>query len=266
MSGATHARSHAAPTRAGRPGRPALWLVHALGDSSTAFEALLASPLARDFELLAPDWPGAGDGAAERTDGLDDLAVELAASVERHTPGVPVGFVGHSLGAAVAVRGVRKLDSVVGLFSIEGNLTAADAYFSALARKFEAPGLFHEHLLARIGALADAGESSRRDALHRYRANLARAAPENLWRIGRAAEAASRNDGLGEEYQALGIPRLYYWSPDNTPRETQAYILDHALRHAVFRGGHWPMLDQPEATARQIRTFFEPLFAGPAPR
>jgi pimeloyl-ACP methyl ester carboxylesterase len=248
-----------------RPARPALWLVHALGDSSTAFEALLASPLAREFELLAPDWPGSGDGVAERINGLDDLAVELAASVGRHTPGVPVGFVGHSLGAAVAVRAVPKLDRVVGLFSIEGNLTAADAYFSGLARQFEVPRRFREHLLARIGALADNGESSRRDALFRYRANLARAEPGNLWRIGRAAEAASRQDALGKEYQALGVPSLYYWSPDNTPPETQAYIHDHALRHVVFRGGHWPMIDQPEATAGRIRAFFEPLFARAGP-
>lgn len=261
MSGATPAHWCTVPRTAGQPGRPALWLVHALGDSGNAFEAVLASHLAREFELLAPDWSGAGD-AAERIDGLDDLAVWLVASVERHTPGVPVGFVGHSLGAAVAVRAVRQLDRVVGLFSIEGNLTAADAYFSGLARQFEVPSQFREHLLARIRALADSGDSSRRDAWHRYHANLARAAPENLWRIGRAAEAASRNDALGEEYQALRVPTLYYWSPDNTPRETQTYIHNHALRHAVFTGGHWPMIDQPDATARQIRAFFEPLFAG----
>jgi pimeloyl-ACP methyl ester carboxylesterase len=250
------------PRRAGHPGRPALWLVHALGDSSTAFEPLLAGPLAREFELLAPDWPSAGDATAERIDGLDDLAVWLAASVERQTPGVSVGFVGHSLGAAVAVRAVRRLDRVVGLFSIEGNLTAADAYFSGLARQFEVAGLYREHLLARIRAVAESGDSTRRDALHRYHANLARAEPESLWRIGRAAEAASRNDALGEEYRALGVPRLYYWSPDNTPPETQAYIHDRALRHAVFTGGHWPMVDQPEATSGQIRAFFEPLFVG----
>jgi pimeloyl-ACP methyl ester carboxylesterase len=240
-------------------GRPAIWFVHALGDSSDVFDGLLRSPLEGTFDLAAPDWPGS-DGVAGRTvDDLEGLACWLAASVDRHTPRVPVGLVGHSLGAAVAVKAAGKLDSVIGVFSIEGNLTAADAYFSGLAMEFDAPRAFHEHLLARVRDLAEGGQSSRHEALRRYHARLGRADPEALWKIGRSAKTASREDALGEEYRALPVPTLYFWSPENTSPETQAYLQKHRLPAVVFTGGHWPMVEQPEETARRIADFFWPL-------
>lgn len=260
LSLAPNERWSTPPSRAGQPGRPALWLVHALGDSSGVFEALLGSGLASTFDLVAPDWPGAGGTASARVDNLDDLAFWLAANVERHTPGVPVGFIGHSLGAAVAVRAICRLQGAVGLFSIEGNLTAADAYFSGLATEFEGAEEFREHFLARIRQLAESGQPSRRDSLWRYHASLSRAAPETLWRIGRSAKTASRSGALGEEYRALTVPTLYYWSRENTPPETQEYIRKHRLLNIEFAGGHWPMVEKPIDTARQIDAFFRPLF------
>ncbi len=260
MSDAPQARWSTPPRKAGQPGRPALWLVHGLGDSSDAFEALLASRLACAFELLAPDWPGAGAAVTETVDDLDDLACWLAASIEQHTPGVPVGLVGHSLGAAVAVRAISRLGRVVGLFSVEGNLTVADAYFSGLATEFEVPGEFREHLLTRIRRLAESGQPSRRSALWRYHASLREAAPEALWKIGRSAHASSRRDGLGEEYRALSTPSFYYWSRESTPPETQEYIQRHRLINVEFAGGHWPMIERPEEMAGPIGAFFKPLF------
>jgi pimeloyl-ACP methyl ester carboxylesterase len=168
--------------------------------------------------------------------------------------------VGHSLGSAVAVRAVRRLNRVVGLFSIEGNLTAADAYFSGLAAAFEAPEAFRDHLLARVRELAEQEDSERSEAFWHYHTSLRLAAPETLWKIARSAHVSSRRDGLGEEYRALSIPRLYYWSRESTPRETQEYIREHALHRVVFAGGHWPMVEQPQETASQIAAFFQPLF------
>jgi pimeloyl-ACP methyl ester carboxylesterase len=243
-------------------GRPAIWFVHALGDSSDVFDGLLSSPLERTFDLAAPDWPGSDGVAGQPVDDLEGLACWLAASVDRHTPRVPVGLVGHSLGAAVAVRAAGKLDSVIGVFSIEGNLTAADAYFSGLAMEFDAPRAFHEHVLARVRDLAEGGQSSRHDALRRYHARLRRADPETLWKIGRSAKVASRDDALGEEYRALPVPTLFFWSPQNTSRETQVYLRKHHLPAVVFTGGHWPMVEQPEETARRISAFFGPLRPG----
>jgi pimeloyl-ACP methyl ester carboxylesterase len=86
---------------------------------------LLSSRLSSTFELLAPDLPGAGLSPIQtRPVDLDALAEWLARAIGRRSPTVPVAVVGHSLGAAVAVRSVRRLHTAaLGVFSIEGNLT-----------------------------------------------------------------------------------------------------------------------------------------------
>jgi pimeloyl-ACP methyl ester carboxylesterase len=246
-----------------------LWLIHALGDSSQAFGRLFETDLARDFELQAPDWPGAGAATGRPIEDLAGIAVWLAESVERLTPGVPIGLAGHSLGAAVAVKAAQGIPRTVGLFSIEGNLTGADVYFSGLAAEFEDAEEFRRHLIARIGQLADRAAPGRRESLVRYRLALERADARTLWALGRAARTASLQDALGEEYRALPVPTLYLWSPENTPSETQAFIREHGLANLAIPGGHWPMIEQPELTSRRMRAFFEPLFAravGAGPR
>lgn len=166
MTGDAKSATARAPRRAGRLGGPALWLVHALGDSSRAFAALLTSNLFTSFELLAPDWPGAGEAPFEpHFVDLDSLADWLARAVDGHTPNDPVGLVGHSLGAAVAVRAVSRLRRVVGVFSIEGNLTAADAYLSGLATAFETPQEYRDHVLGLVSSMARGSNSGRSDAL-----------------------------------------------------------------------------------------------------
>jgi pimeloyl-ACP methyl ester carboxylesterase len=238
----------------GSVGRPTLWFVHALGDSSEAFEPLFGTELAREYELVAPDWP-AKIGSRPIGD-LGELAAWLVGEIGHHSPVGPVGLVGHSLGAAIAVRAAHGLGRVAGLFSIEGNLTAADAYLSGLAAQFDAPEEYRQHLLARIKASAGTAPPRRRAGLLRYHASLSSAAAESLWRIGRAAKVASQNDALGMEYEALMVPRLYYWSTDNTPAETQAFIAQRRLETVEFTGGHWPMVERPASTARRLHQFF----------
>jgi pimeloyl-ACP methyl ester carboxylesterase len=249
--------------RTGPEGAPALWFVHALGDSSGAFLPILSSKLSSAFELLAPDLPGAGlspilAGPAD----LDALAEWLARAIGRRSPTVPVGVVGHSLGAAVAVRAVRRLQTAaLGVFSIEGNLTEADAYLSGEAVGFRTGEAFQEHLLRRVRTLAEDPASGSARALWRYHANVTLGEPEALLDLGRSAKAASAGDGLGTEYRALTIPALYYWSAANTPPATQEYLRRHALLSRSFRGGHWPMVEDPAGTAHEIASFFEPLAA-----
>jgi hypothetical protein len=36
----------------------------------------------------------------------------------------------------------------------------------------------------------------------------------------------------------------------------------YALCSRSFRRGHWPMVDDPDGTAHEIASFFEPLTAG----
>lgn len=237
--------------------------VHALGDSGSVFLPLLSSRLSSAFELLAPDLPGAGLSPIEtRPADLDALAEWLARAIGRRSATGPVGVVGHSLGSAVAVRAVRRLHATArGVFSIEGNLTEADAYLSGEAVAFQTGDAFQDHLARRVRTLAAGAASGSARALWRYHANVTLAEPEALLDLGRSARAASAGDGLGTEYRAVPIPTLYYWSPENTPAATQEYVRRHALCSRSFHGGHWPMVEDPDATAHAIASFFEPLIA-----
>jgi pimeloyl-ACP methyl ester carboxylesterase len=246
---------------AGTSLRPALWFVHALGDSSLSFVPLFSAPFLGSFELLAPDLPGAGGTPGDICESvLDSLAGWLARAIQSRTPAGPIGLVGHSLGAPVAVRAARLLgERVAGVFSIEGNLTEADAYLSGHATASDTPEAFHAYLLRQVRAMAETDVTKRSDALWRYHASLNFASPEAVWALGRSAHAASAHDGLGDEYRALDVPSLYYWSRDNTPLATQHYLTRHRVRNLPFSGGHWPMVEAAEETAATIGAFFTPL-------
>ena len=249
--------------RAGAPGGPALWFVHALGDSSFAFLPLFSPRLTSQFELFAPDLPGAGlTPLGPHAVDLDVLAEWLARAIQQRSAGGYVGVVGHSLGSAIGVRAVRRIqDRALGVFSIEGNLTEADAYLSGEAMAFQSGETFQDHLLHRVRTLAEGAGSASSRALWRYYASMSLATPDALLGLGRSASAASAGDGLGAEYRALAVPNLYYWSPANTPVATREYIHRHALCNRSFGGGHWPMIEDPDTTTQQIASFFEPLVA-----
>jgi pimeloyl-ACP methyl ester carboxylesterase len=240
--------------------RPALWLVHALGDSRACFDELLRTRLASELALRAPDWPGAGDEPVDRAVAdLEGLADWLARTIARETPDGPIGLVGHSLGAAVAVKVARRVGRVVGLVSIEGNLTPADGYFSGRAASFARPEAFRDDLRERVRALAEAAPAEQRAPLRRYQAALERADAETIWSVGRSAHAVGRRGLLGAEYRALTVPTSYLWSPTTTPTATQHYLRKHALRNAMRPGGHWPMIERPEETAAVLAAVFQPL-------
>jgi pimeloyl-ACP methyl ester carboxylesterase len=254
----------AAVRRAGVSTSCPLWFVHALGDSSRSFAPLLPTPLELAFDLFAPDLPGSGvspNASAETS--IDSLAGWLAGAIQGRASAGPVGLVGHSLGAAVAVRAAHLLkDRIAGVFSIEGNLTEADAYLSGWAPTFTTPEAFHDHLLRRVRAMAETSVPTRSHSLWRYHASLSAASPLAVWTLGRSAHAASVDDRLGDEYRALGVPSLYYWSRDNTPQATQRYLARHNVSNRPFIGGHWPMVEDPQQTAAAIGAFFAPLRAG----
>lgn len=120
----------------GPPAGPTLILLHAFADSSQAFIPLFAMPLADRFRLVAVDL--AGFGASPPSDNVHTIAEHaeaVAALVASLPTRGPVGLVAHSVTSMIAVEAVPRLSTpFAGLFSIEGNLTAQDAYFSRLRR------------------------------------------------------------------------------------------------------------------------------------
>jgi pimeloyl-ACP methyl ester carboxylesterase len=235
-------------------GRPVLWLIHAFGESGLSLQPLAATPLAHAFGLRIPDLPGFGASpplAGETSiDRLADAVVDL---VERRTPEGPLGLVGHSLGAPIAVRAARRLGGrVAALLSLEGNLTEADTFFTGRAALFHEPEVFKASFEQDVWALAQTDI-----AFRRYFASLAFADARALWQLGVDAKRASVGDALGEEYRRLVCPTLYCWSETSTPEATQRYLREHNIAERRYAGaGHWPTVDAPFEIAAVIGDFF----------
>ncbi|MEO1014020.1 MAG: alpha/beta fold hydrolase [Pseudomonadota bacterium] len=253
--------------RCGPASAPKIICVHGFADDGAAFAGLAKTALTARFELVAPDLPGFGasdpfaDDVATIT-ALADYVVEFAARI---SPTRPVALIGHSIGSAIAVDAALRRPGVIAhVMSIEGNLTADDAYFSGRAAAYEEPAAFKRDFVADVERMA-ANES----ALRRYLEAARRADAASMWRLGRDAAAKGRDDGFGEALLSLasrGVSSLYLWGRRNAPAATARFV-DERLAPSSVRvreygqSGHWKMIDAPEDTARLAAEAFAPLAA-----
>ena len=239
---------------AGPLGGRTLILLHAFADSSLAFTPLFATPLADRFRLVAPDLAGFGASPPRhnvRT--IADHAEAVGALVASLPMPGPVGLVAHSVASMIAVEAVPRLGArFAGLFSIEGNLTAEDAYFSGRAADFADPFTFKLRFLDDLWTMAQ-----EQVALRRYFAGAMLADATAMWELGRDARRRSIDDRPGQAYRRIR-PSLYYWSPATTLESTQRWIAQSGIEQRQFTdASHWPMVDRPEDTAGAITAFFD---------
>ncbi|AWB50249.1 hypothetical protein HYN69_06105 [Gemmobacter aquarius] len=80
----------------------AIVLLHGLFDSPKGWRDLPRRLAAAGHSVLAPDLPGHGDSAPAAT--LDEVLTTLAQTVTQAIPAGPLTLIGHSLGAALAVK------------------------------------------------------------------------------------------------------------------------------------------------------------------
>lgn len=239
---------------AGEERAPVVVCLHAFADHGAAFVPLFETALATRYRLLAVDLPGFG--ASPRQDGVGTIEAHgrvLAQLVEALAPGRPIGLVAHSVASCIAVNLAQRLaDRLTGLFSIEGNLTADDAYFTGRAANYDDPVQFKTAFLDEIWAMARDNSIMRR-----YWAAAFMSDSRAMWELGRDAKRISVGDMPGREYQAVRAPTFYYWSPENTSATTRAWIAATNIANRQFTGaGHWPMVERPEQTAEEIANFF----------
>lgn len=240
----------------GPPSGCMLVFIHAFADSGQSFLPLFDTPLARRFRLVAVDL--AGFGASPRREDIRTLAEHgqaIVTVVDNLAGTQPVGLVAHSVASMIAVEATQRLGPrFAGLFSIEGNLTADDAYFSGRAADFEDPQAFKRRFLDDVWEMAQ----TRRIFRH-YFAMAMGADAVAMWHLGRDARRLSVEDGPGRAYDRIR-PSLYYWSVENTTAASREWIERSGLAHRCFTGSsHWPMSDQPEATAQAIEAFYADL-------
>ncbi len=108
--------------RWGSEAAPKLFVLHGWMDVSASFQ-FVVDCLARDWQVIAPDWRGFG--LTERT-GADcywfpDYFADLDALLDHYSPEQPVNLVGHSMGGNIATiyAGVRP-HRIAKLVNLEG--------------------------------------------------------------------------------------------------------------------------------------------------
>jgi pimeloyl-ACP methyl ester carboxylesterase len=178
----------------GPPAGRTLILLHAFADNGLAFTPLFATPLADRCRLVAVDL--AGFGASPPRDSVRTIAahaeavVTLVASLPTRGP---AGLVAHSVASMIAVEAARRLGAgLAGLFSIEGNLTAEDAYLSERAANFDDADSFKQHFVDDIWTMAQ-----NHPVVRRYFATAVLADPVAMWQLGCDARHRSVGDGPG---------------------------------------------------------------------
>ncbi len=232
-----------------------IWFIPGFADSGSAFLPLLQSEFTSKCTLVAPDLPGFGASpAVHKIWTISSLARCLKQLINEDKSIKTVGLVGHSSGSLIAVKLARMLgEKCLGVVSIEGNLTRADAYFSGKAVNYESPEEFKSVFVNRIIAKAATD-----NVLQHYISSLLQANAETMWRFGRNVYNSSRTRSPGLEFLSLPQPHLYYWCKDNTPEDTQAFIKRNSVPQKQFRNAsHWPMVDATRSTAHILKNFFK---------
>lgn len=235
--------------RFGPEGAPLVLCVHGFADDGTVFLPLRATHVPLAF--AAVDLPGFGASPPVSWPGLQASAAAVARIVE--ALGGPVVLLAHSMGGPVAVEAARLAAArVAGLVSLEGNMTAADAYLSRRALRHEDPRAFHNAFVDAVWRRAAEDPARRRAA-----SAVLMCDPLTLWRHGRDV-AAREGDAFGEAYAALPVPTLYVFDRASTPAETARFVEQRGLAaHELEGAGHFPTVTAPDRVAALLTRFVE---------
>ena len=225
--------------------KPVMLMLAGFGDNASMFDGLVGSALAASFDVLPVDLPGFGGMPAAEETSLSALADFVAAKAVETRAEV---IVAHSVASIVASLAAQRADCpVTTILSLEGNLTAEDAYFSGTAADYDSPADFHAAFLARLDQMAETAPE-----IARYRRQVARADVRALWQLGCDARRFSDLYSPGEVL--LGAAKaVYLYNPDNCPESTLRWLERHDLPKVVLRNAtHWISVDQPGLLALKL--------------
>ena len=230
----------AGPTRDDPP--PIVCLA-GFGDDARMYAPLVEAARGSTVRPLPIDLPGFGAPALGVTS-LDGLADHVALACERTGART---IVAHSVASIVATLAAeRSAGRVRAIVSLEGNLTAADAYFSGTAADHPAPDVFRQMFLARLDALATDDP-----VVAGYRSRVVGADPRALWELGREARAFSEREHPGERLAGAADTVVYVHESANCAEALMAWRRRSALIPVHLVGvAHWPTVDRPGERAR----------------
>lgn len=120
------------------------------------------------------------------------------------------------------------MDRCQAIVSIEGNLTAHDAFLTGQAASYDDPDEFKASLAVQIVTLVAAGE-----APASFAESVRAADAATMLALARDVALQSRDDSLGHEFVQLTCPRVY-------------------PHHELGIAHHWPWIVDPAVVAAVI--------------
>lgn len=184
-----------------------IWFIHGFGESSLSFNEAFFSKLVESYSLFAPDLPGFGVSPPQPARiSLEGAAEAIMSLIKVLSINKAVLMVAHSLGSVIATHIARDLsEKVRGIFSIEGNLTRSDGYYSAQAAEFQQADAFYQHFLDLIYRRAENSET-----YQRYLASIRLTSPEAMMTWGRSSAHHGGSGKHGFDFVSLRCKKLYY--------------------------------------------------------
>ena len=225
--------------------RPAILLIAGFGDNASMFDGLADTHMASSHRLRPVSLPGFGAPPLFGETTLDTLAQFVADKAKDFGAEV---IVAHSVASIIASLAAQKPGCpLTTIISLEGNITAEDAYFSGTAADYDDPQSFRTAFLDRLDEM-----STTAPIIQRYRQAVSKADPVALWQLGTDARRFSAKHVPGVVLQnAADVTYLY--NPDNCPQSTLDWLAENKLDRIVLdNASHWTSVDQPGMLADKI--------------
>ncbi len=259
---------------------PALLLLHGAGGATHSWRGLLPLLIAAGYTVVAPDLPGQGFtrlGSRGRC-GLEPIA-EDAAGLLDHLGVAPFAVIGHSAGAAIALRLAEILPvrpkGIVGINAALGAFEGVAGWLFPVVAKILALNPLVPRLFARLSGnearvrslLASTGSPLDDRGIALYRRLVADPAHVDATL---SMMAQWSLDGLLGRLPALDIPALFLTSPRDraVPPETSdraAARMPDARTASIPGYGHLVHEEDPAAVAALILPFLAGLAAPDLP-
>lgn len=238
--------------------RQSIWLLHGFADSGLAYQSVFASPLNDHFNIYVVDLPGFGASPIHQDYlSIKSQATLLANIISKETrQQAAVNIAAHSLGALIGTWVCQILNEKINYyFSIEGNLTEADSYFSSKPSAFETARAFANAFEEEIF------EKAKTEARFRnYYSSLKMADPEAMRNWGITSREYISGNKCGFEFDELTCNKVYIWGDVDTPIETQTFIKDQSIPNRLYPGvGHWHMLENTVQFYEDVYRLIKPI-------
>ncbi|WP_395373443.1 alpha/beta fold hydrolase [Marinicella sp. W31] len=230
--------------------RPTVLLIAGFGDDSSMFAGLLETTLADAYDLLAIDLPGFGAPRLQSETTLKLLGEFVSAKAKEVGAEIVIA---HSVASIIASLAANEPNSpITTILSLEGNITAEDAYFSGSAADYDDPDTFRSVFLTRLEEM-----SKSQPMIARYLQVVSQADPIALWQLGNDAHRFSSKQVPGEVLvSAANVTYLY--NPDNCAKSSLDWLKKNPVKQVKLDNAtHWKSVDQPALLAEKILSALE---------